>query len=747
MFARYSRGVGDNVLYVCGTDEYGTATETKAVEEHTTPRAVCDKYHALHAAIYSWFDIAFDTFGRTSCPDPWADPSWPQTVISQSVFADNLAAGNLAPAAVDQVYCTGCRKFLADRFIEGCCPLCGYDDARGDQCDGCGKLLNATDLLRPRCKADGAHVVEVRTSRHLFLDLPKLEPTLREWITASSSKGLWSPNAVSITGGWLDGGLKPRCITRDLRWGTPVPHPDFADKVFYVWFDAPIGYVSMTAGYGLARGGGADWWKAWWRPSPAAPVDLYMFMGKDNIPFHTVIFPASLLGAGGGWALPVGVSTTEFLNYEGGKFSKSRGVGVFGDNAMASGIPSEVWRYYLLSNRPESSDSVFTWADFADKVNNELLKNLGNLVQRALSFSWATYGGRTPPAPGVDSPSTPRDVELVREVNELLGEYHTALSGLKLRSGLKVVMDVSAVGNKYMQDEKPWELAKSDPARAGVVVTGCVALVALLAALAEPFMPGFTDKVLFTLDLPHGSIPRSWAPWGGAGAVPADHPFNKPAPLFSVISAERVEALRAAHAGAGEEVVAAPKAKPARGGKPAPAPGGPPPLSDLERVELLVGVIASVVPHPDPAFSKLWMEQIDVGEAAPRTVLSGLRAAYPDAGDLVGRRVVVVANLKPRAMGGVESAGMVLCAGDGTRTELITPPPCPAGTRLTCAGYSAASAPTGEVVNPSKKGNPWSVVAEGLATNSDAVACYKGVPLLAGGEPVLAGGLAASRIA
>lgn len=258
VYARYCRQRGVNCVYVSGTDEYGTATETKAAEEGLTPRQVCDKYFTQHSAIYSWFDIAFDHFGRTSCPEPWATPDWPQTVIAQDIFKANVANGNVIEDTVEQVFCLGCSKFLADRFIEGVCPHCAYDDARGDQCDKCGKLLNATELKAPRCKADKGHAVEVRTSQHLFLDLPKLEPALREWISASSKAGDWTANSVSVTEAWLASGLKPRCITRDLKWGTPVPHPGYEGKVFYVWFDAPIGYVSITANY-------TPEWRQWWQ--------------------------------------------------------------------------------------------------------------------------------------------------------------------------------------------------------------------------------------------------------------------------------------------------------------------------------------------------------------------------------------------------------------------------------------------------------------------------------------------------
>ena len=592
VYARYARARGWNALYVCGTDEYGTATETKALEEGLTPRAICDKYHVLHRAIYEWFDIAFDHFGRTSTADPWKDTAWPQTRICQEIFLGNCKEGNVTSAVVDQMYCLQCQGFLADRLIEGVCPLCGYEDARGDQCDKCGKLLSATELLRPTCKRGktlGAassggggggtntaatattppqpHAVEVRSSQHLFLDLPKLSERLDAWITKASKEGAWTENACQITRAWVRDGLKPRCITRDLKWGTPVPYAGFEGKVFYVWFDAPIGYLSITADYMAGLGGEA--WREWWQaPPPGADVKLYQFMGKDNIPFHTVIFPASLLGSGSPFTLLHHVSTTEYLNYETGKFSKSRGVGVFGDSARDTGIPSEVWRYYLLQVRPELSDAVFSWADFADKCNNELLKNIGNLVNRSLSFSHSTFEGHLPPQ-GAPELLGAREAELAASVNALLATYHEAMEGVKLKAGIQTAMLISAAGNLYMQDTKPWELAKTNLPRCAAIVHTIVSLVRQLSAVLEPFMPGFTDKVCFQLNLPHAAMPLAFAT--GPAVIPETvpgkgHPIPKPRPIFSIITPEDVEKFRAQFAGTQAEAAAA------GGGGAAPAP-------------------------------------------------------------------------------------------------------------------------------------------------------------------------------
>ncbi|CAG0880180.1 unnamed protein product [Cyprideis torosa] len=368
VFSRYCRLRGYNCLYVCGTDEYGTATETKALEERVTPREICDRYNQIHTDIYRWFNIDFDYFGRTTTEQ--------QTKIAQDIFWSLNRNGFLLEETMTQLHCPRCSRFLADRFVEGICPHpgCGYEDARGDQCDKCGKLVNAEELRSPRCKLCKAEP-EKKDSRHLFLDLPKIEESLEKWIDSVSSD--WTSNALGIAKSWLREGLKPRCITRDLQWGTPVPKKGFQDKVFYVWYDAPIGYLSITANY-------TDKWDLWWN-NPEM-VTLYQFMAKDNVPFHAIIFPACQLGTGKSYTMVNHLISTEYLNYEDDKFSKSRGVGVFGDHAKNTNIDADVWRFYLLAIRPETQDSAFAWEDFLLRANSELLNNLGNYVNRSLVF-------------------------------------------------------------------------------------------------------------------------------------------------------------------------------------------------------------------------------------------------------------------------------------------------------------------------------------------------------------------------
>ncbi|KAL3681854.1 hypothetical protein R1sor_024810 [Riccia sorocarpa] len=732
VYARYCRIRGYNVIFMCGTDEYGTATETKALEEGITPKEICDKYHAIHKEIYEWFDIDFDMFGRTSTPE--------QTVICQAIFQKLLENGRLLEDKMEQPYCIFCQRFLADRFVEGTCPnaTCRYEDARGDQCDQCGKLLNAADLINPRCKRCG-NPPEIRETEHMFLDLPQLKDRLEEYVKNTSVSGGWSQNSVQTTNAWIRDGLKPRCITRDLKWGVPVPLEKYKEKVFYVWFDAPIGYISITANY-------TSEWEKWWK-SPE-DVELVQFMGKDNVPFHTVIFPSTLLGTNDPWTLMKTISVTEYLNYESGKFSKSRGVGVFGNDAKTTGVPVEVWRYYLLTNRPEVSDTLFTWADLQAKQNNELLKNLGNFVHRSLSFlvkpAGEGYGGVVPEAPGAESHELTS--ALGANVGQLVKEYVEAMEKVKLKQGLRTAMNVSSLGNLYLQDSKFWKLYKEDQAACAVVLKTSVGLVHLLATLLEPFIPSFSHKVLAQLNLPastltlsddKGDVERAYRPWE---FVPANHRIGSPTPIFSEMKDDEMEGFRAKFAGSqadrataaangpAKTVTPAVSKKEAKASKGGDSKGkkGAPEVKDVHpaaRLNIRVGLITKVQKHPDA--DSLYVEEIDVGEAVPRTVVSGLVKFIPIE-EMQNRRVCVLCNLKPATMRGIKSQAMVLAASnaDHTQVELVTPPEeAKIGERVVFPGYEGEP---DEVLNPKKK--VWETVQPDLATTEEFVAVYKGVP-------------------
>ncbi|KAK3216293.1 hypothetical protein GRF29_8g2819914 [Pseudopithomyces chartarum] len=533
VFARYSRARGYNTLYVCGTDEYGTATETKALEEGVTPEQLCSKYNALHSEVYKWFNISFDHFGRT--------PTKQQTDIAQDIFLKLHKNGYLEEKTSTQPYCETHKSFLADRFIEGTCyhqikagknpetgedllVPCGYDDARGDQCDKCGQLCDANLLIKPRCKLDGATPVSKDTT-HIYLSLNKLQEKEEEWFAKASKEGNWSNNCIQITKDWLGKGLQPRGITRDLKWGTPVPLDGYEDKVMYVWFDACIGYVSITATY-------TDEWEKWWR-NPEN-VKLYQFMGKDNVPFHTVIFPSSQIGTGDKWTMLNTLSTTEYLNYEHGKFSKSRGIGVFGNSAKDTGIPSDVFRYYLLSHRPETGDTEFEWKGFIDSNNNELLKNLGNFVNRVIKFvNSKNYDSVVPDYTKFTSEYLD---EHKKKVNETLKKYIAEAEEVSIKAALSTALHMSSLGNTLLQDNKlDNALVVNEPDRCAAVVGLALSHIHLLASLIHPYLPDTTTSILAQLDLPFLTIPDEWQ----AGTIPVGHKIGKAAYLFSQIKAEK----------------------------------------------------------------------------------------------------------------------------------------------------------------------------------------------------------------
>ncbi|KAG9340630.1 hypothetical protein JZ751_021186 [Albula glossodonta] len=473
-----------NIIGCVLSADYGTATENKAREEGLSPREICDKYHAVHSAIYKWFQIDFDFFGRTTTSQ--------QTEIAQDIFWRLHERGFLIEDMVEQLCCQSCQRFLADRFVEGVCPHCQYPEARGDQCDKCGRLINAVELKNPQCKVCGQTPI-VRSSKHLFLDLPKLESQLEEWLEQSVSSGDWTANARQITRSWLRDGLKPRCITRDLKWGTPVPHPDFTGKVFYVWFDAPIGYLSITANY-------TDQWEKWWK-NPKQ-VELYNFMAKDNVPFHSV-----------------------YLNYEDTKFSKSRGVGVFGDMAKDTGIPADVWRFYLLYVRPENQDAAFSWADMALKNNSELLNNLGNFINRGGMFVSKFFDGRVP-----QMELQEEDRRLIAQVGWELRQYIQLLDKVRIRDALKCILNISRHGNQT---------------RAGTVTGVSVNVACLLSAMMQPYMPTVSATIREQLLAPPVSADVMLRDDGGfVCTLSAGHQIGTVSPLFQKLEADQIESLR-----------------------------------------------------------------------------------------------------------------------------------------------------------------------------------------------------------
>jgi methionyl-tRNA synthetase len=658
-FARFCRLYGYETLYVCGTDEYGTATENKAAEEGISPKELCDRYHVVHADIYKWFNIAFDKFGRTSTPI--------QTEVVQDIFKKLDKAGYICEKTIEQFFCAKCDKFLADRFIQGVCPVCGSAEARGDQCEACGKLLDPVDLKEPKCSACES-TPSLQKTNHLYIDLPGIKEKLENWIKTASVNGFWAFNAVQMTQAWIRDGLKERAITRDLKWGIPVPKPGYENKVFYVWFDAPIGYISITGTLGEEKG---DWRKFvdyWWK-SPN-DVELFQFIGKDNIPFHTVIFPSSLLGSantGDNWTMLHHMSSSEYLNYENSKFSKSRGVGVFGTDVMETGIPADVWRFYIFYNRPEKSDAMFTWDDFKEKVNGELIGNFGNLVNRTLSFVTRYFDGKIP----VASDDAASDGNFWAEVSKYEKSIAKKLDRAELRDAFREIFELSSFANKYFQDNEPWRLRNENPKKAESVIRDLVYIVRDLAVLIEPYMPQSAAKIAAFLGQKIGET-LFWKDIGRAEGI-GDIQITSEV-LFAKLEDEQIDALRSRYSGIQKER------------------NEPKQFSSV--IDLRVAKIEKIERHPKA--DRLYIINLETGEGITgireeRQIVSGLVKFYTEE-ELLGKKIIVAYNLEPAKLRGVESRGMLLAASDNNglspegqsaeRVEVIFAGDCPTGTRF-----------------------------------------------------------------
>jgi methionyl-tRNA synthetase len=679
VFARFCRLRGYETLYICGTDEYGTATETRASKEGITPRELCDRYYAIHNDIYKWFGIAFDRFGRTSTPV--------HTEVTQDIFRKLDAAGFIIEHEIEQLYCKSCGRFLADRYVVGICPHCGSVNARGDQCEDCGKLLDPTELKEPKCSICGA-VPLIEKTKHLYINLPLIRERLEEWLKTASKNGFWANNAIQMSQAWIRDGLRERAITRDLKWGIPVPKAGYEKKVFYVWFDACIGYISITGNLGEERGG--DWRSFvdyWWK-SPGE-TELFQFIGKDNIPFHTVIFPSSQLGSGNDWTMLHHMSSTEYLNYESGKFSKSRGVGVFGTDVMETGIPADVWRFYIYYNRPEKSDTLFTWKDFQEKVNGELIGNLGNLVNRTLSFVIRYYGGNIPAAES-------ESAGFWNTIKKYEDEVTDALERADLRDAFHAIFGMSSFANKSFQDGEPWKKRLEEPAAAAALIRNLTFVVRDIAVLIQPFMPQTAEKVASFFGLTFGNElvyvkETGKISWDDLGKPEGPDKVVKCDVLFSKLEPEMIAEFRARYSGSQTDREA--------GETPSPETSPKPETLDVrfaKTLDLRVAQIVKIERHPKA--DKLYIETLKMSPNSDeeRVIVSGLVPYYKEE-ELLNKKIILAYNLKPTKLRGVESRGMLLAADDegegGKRVEVLDAGDAPIGSRVKLEGLEACETP------------------------------------------------------
>jgi methionyl-tRNA synthetase len=474
IFARYCRLKGYETVFVGGADENGTPTEVAAIELKVTPRRLTDVFYGVHKMIYDWFEISYDNFSRTSLPVHHR--------TTQELFLKIYEKGYVTRGVMRLPYCETDKLFLADRYVVGTCPVCGYQFARGDQCENCATLLEPEELVDPRCKIDGS-VPVFKDSDNLFLELDKLQPELEAWIKGQEH---WRKQVTSLALSWIKEGLQRRSITRDLKWGVPVPLEGFENKVFYVWFDAPIGYVSSTKEWAEKSGDPKRWEDYWVDPE----TRIYNFLGKDNIPFHTIFWPGMLM-ARGGFNLPYDVVGLQYCNYEGDKISKSRNWGIFCENVVRSGLSPDIWRYYLVYLIPETRDTEFKWDDFETRINNELVANVGNFVHRTLTFAHNFLGGAVESTPPGED-----EKEIQAAVAREVSQVNLALQEVRLKDAMRGILQISTIGNEYFQRSKPWALVKEDEAACRRVIYLCLELCRTLAILLHPYLPSSSEKVL-----------------------------------------------------------------------------------------------------------------------------------------------------------------------------------------------------------------------------------------------------------
>lgn len=639
IYVRYLRMTGAEVAFIGGSDEHGVPITIRAKKEGVTPQDIVDRYHELIKKSFEEFGIDFDIYGRTT--------SEMHKETASAFFRHLYDQGKFVEIESEQYYDEEAGQFLADRYITGTCPHCHNEGAYGDQCEKCGTSLSPTDLIDPRSAISGAKPV-MRRTKHWYLPLDQHESWLREWILEGHKE--WRSNVYGQCKSWLDMGLQPRAVSRDLNWGIPVPVEGAEGKVLYVWFDAPIGYISNT------RELYPDSWEQWWKDPETRMIH---FIGKDNIVFHCIVFP-SMLKAEGSYILPENVPANEFLNLEGDKISTSRNWAVWLHEYLQE-FPGkqDVLRYALTANAPETKDNDFTWADFQSRNNNELVAVLGNFVNRALVLTHKYFGGKVPPIGSLEA----QDREVLGSLSVIRDETGKLLEGFHIRDAQKRALDMARAGNKYLADTEPWKLAKSDMERVGTILNISLQIVANLSFLLEPFLP-FSMKKLREMIRWEGAF--SWDMIGRADLMSEGKELGHAELLFEKIEDEVIQAQR--------DKLEATKLANAEAAK---AETKPEPIApeiafdDFTKLDLRVATVTACkkVPKTD----KLLEFTLDDGMSG-RTIISGLAEHYKDPEQLVGRQVIFIANLAPRKMRGILSEGMILSVAeaDGTLSLLQT---------------------------------------------------------------------------
>ena len=634
IYTRYLRLKGEDVIMIGGSDEHGVPITIKAKAEGVTPQDIVDRYHNIIKKSFEEFGISFDIYSRTT--------SAIHTQMASDFFRKLYDKGEFIEKTSMQYYDEDANQFLADRYITGTCPHCGNEHAYGDQCEACGTSLSATDLINPRSAITGNKPV-LRETKHWYLPLDKWEPFLRHWILDEHKE--WKPNVYGQCKSWLDMGLQPRAVSRDLDWGVPVPVEGAEGKVLYVWFDAPIGYISNTKELL------PDKWELYWKDPETKMVH---FIGKDNIVFHCIVFPA-MLKAEGSYILPDNVPANEFLNLEGDKISTSRNWAVWLHEYLED-FPGkqDVLRYVLTANAPETKDNDFTWKDFQARNNNELVAILGNFVNRALVLTHKYFDGKVPEAGEL----TDYDRETLKEFADVKASVENYLDHYRFRDALKEAMNLARIGNKYLADTEPWKLAKTDMPRVATILNLALQITANLAIAFEPFLPFSAEKLRGMLHMG----PCDWNMLGRTDILPVGAELGKPELLFEKIDDSVIEAQV-------NKLLETKKANELKNHKAAPVRENVP-FDDFMKLDIRVGKVLDC--QKVPKADKLLQFRIDDGLGG-RTIVSGIAKHYKPE-DLIGKNVCFVANLEPRKLKGIESQGMILSAEDADgRLIVITP--------------------------------------------------------------------------
>lgn len=638
IYVRFQKLMKNDVVYICGTDEHGVPITITADKEGITPKDVVDKYHKNIKESFEKVGIEFDIFSRTTTTI--------HKETSQKFFLELLENNYISTGVEKQLYCEDTKRFLPDRYVEGTCPYCGNPNARGDECPKCGKWLEAIELKNPRSSLCKSELV-IKESKHWFLDLDKIQPLLEKWIKEKD----WKENVKNFVLGWFKEGLQKRPITRDLHWGIPIPLSDeeTKGKVLYVWFDAPIGYLSNTIEWAMKKGEPEKWKEYWLDPK----TKLVHFIGKDNIPFHAIVWPAMLMGQKTKYILPSEIPANEHLTVEGEKISTSRGNAVWVDEFVEQ-FPAEYLRYYLAVNAPENKDADFSWKNFQAVINNELINVVANLFNRVLTFAYTHFDQKIPPY--YPDLAEEKDKIIEKAIQETFQKTKQAYSSFQVREATRIIIELARLGNQYFQENEPWKLIKTQPQKTANIIHNCIRLIEALALLYYPIIPKSAEKMFQALSPDKKLSEMDFNNF--RNTCLENRKIPKPKPLFKKVEDKEIE-----------KALSLMKARMEKLNKQEKSEGiAIITLEDFKKVELRIGKVmeASRVPKSD----KLIVMRVKIGEEV-RQIVGGLYPFY-EPEQLIGKKVVVVANLKPAKLMGLDSYGMLLAAKKENKLELLT---------------------------------------------------------------------------